>query len=189
MKYRKKNKQAFTLLELIVAISISTVIMISVVTFMLISAKYIKEIYGPSRARLVRTNILNQIHFLVCDARVGSTSVSDNGNRLRFIDPNNAQNGVDVTSEFFFDANADPAERHFYFQRDITEDATRRIIARAPIPVNISFQLGSREVDPNKQLYLGKDTLVTVMVKTVAEYSYADVDTRDGETVFYLRNQ
>ena len=65
LSFSKRNKEAFTLLELVVAISISTTVMIAVVAFLLISAKYIKEIYGPSRARVVRTNILNQIHFRI----------------------------------------------------------------------------------------------------------------------------
>ena len=127
-------------------------------------------------------NALNQIRFRLCDAKIGSCVVSDFNRRIQFLDPNLEENGNPVTSEFYFD----PQERTLNYKPNITM-TNPWVVAKGPI--SITFILGSRELDPpNHQVYKGTNAVVTVFVKTASELSYSNVDTRDGETVVYLRN-
>ncbi len=178
----KRGRKGVTLLELITASTIGGVILAGVVSLIYMSGKTIRDIYGPTRARSIRTNVINQIHFRLADARIGSCTVSDEGHRLSFVDPNLAVGGVNVTSEFFFSAD----ERALYYDDDISADPPANIVAKGPI--EITFTLGSRALDPNRVLYLGQSAVVTLFVKTAEELSYSDVDERDGETAVYLRN-
>jgi type II secretory pathway pseudopilin PulG len=179
---RRKSKRGFTLLEAIIAIGISSAVMVTIMTVQYLSARTIKELYGPTRARSVRTNALNQIRFRLSDARIGTCEVFDNNRRIRFQDPNLVKNGVPVTSEFYFDSD----NRTLYYDDDIsTMDAHK--VSRGPI--DITFNLGSVDLDiPNHLVAFGVDALVTVAVKTASELAYSKVDIREGESVVYLRN-
>ena len=176
------NRKGFTLLEVIIAAGISTLIMVGVMSILYLSSTTIRDIYGPAKARSVRSNALNQIHFRLCDAQIGSCEVSDNYHRIRFVDPNLETGGNRITSEFYFDKD----QRTLFYRKDIDNSEPMEV---SQGPIDITFHKGSKLLDENNQsAYMGADSVVTVSVKTAEEISYADVDTRDGEIVVYLRN-
>ena len=185
--YRMQRKRrsaclGFTMIEAILALTISTIIIGGVVSLQYLSARTINDIYGPTRSRSERTMALNQIRFRLCDGRIGSCVVSDSDHRIQFEDPNLAEGGVPVTSEFYFD----PSTRTLQYKMNIT-DADYMVVARGPI--DITFTKGSPFLDPpNYIVYKGTEAVVTVYVQTSTELSYSKVDLRDGETVVYLRN-
>jgi len=173
---------AVTLLEVLVASAITVMVLLAVVYLFYIGALTTREIYGPTRSRSARMIAFNEIRFRLCDARIGSCSVLESSHKIQFIDPNNKSGGNDVTSELYFDT----AQRILYYKKNINTDAPI-VIAKGPI--NITFTPGSTDLDvPNHQVFLGIDSVVTVYVQTSSELSYSKVDTRDGETVVYLRN-
>ena len=176
---RRETTRGFTLAEMAVGIAVSALVMSGMLALQYISARTIKELYGPTRSRSTRMNALNQIRFRLADAKIGSCRVSDSRHRIQFEDPNN---GAGVTSEFYFE----PSDRTLYFDDDINTNPGFEAIATGPI--DISFNLGSKDLDPSGAAYFGTDAIVTLYVQTSAELAYSNVDLRDGETVVYLRN-
>lgn len=175
--------KGFTLMELMIAAVISSLVFASVVFIQYITARTLNDLYAPTRARSARMIALNQIRFRLCDAKIGSVEVLDGNHRIRFEDPNLISEGIQPRSEFFFDAT----KRTLYYNADVNHSEPERI-ARGPI--NIIFRKGSRELDPpDYNIYKGTDSVVTVLVQTSQELSYSKVDLREGETVIYLRNQ
>jgi prepilin-type N-terminal cleavage/methylation domain-containing protein len=180
-KFRNKPL-GFTLIEVLVASAITVMVLLAVVYLFYIGALTTREIYGPTRSRSARMIAFNEIRFRLCDARIGigNCSVLDNGHQIQFIDPNN---GNDVKSELHFN----DVQRKLYYKKNIDTAGDPIVIAKGPI--NITFTLGSTDLDvPNHLLFLGIGSVVTVYVQTSSELSYSKVDTRDGETVVYLRN-
>jgi len=180
-KEKSRNKPfGFTLIEVLVASAITVMVLLAVVYLFYIGAITTKEIYGPTRSRSARMIAFNEIRFRLCDARIGSCSVLDNGHEIQFIDPNDKSGGTDVISKLYFVT----AQRILYYKKN---NGAPIVIAKGPI--NITFTLGSTDLDvPNHLVFLGTESLVTVYVQTSSELSYSKVDTRDGETVVYLRN-
>jgi len=181
--WRSKKAKAFTLVEMMIAAVISSMVMASVIAIQYLTAKTINELYGPTRSRSVRMIALNQIRFRLCDARIGSVTVSDGNHRIQFEDPNISAGGTPVQSEFYFDT----AHRTLYYNADI-EHPKPTAVTRGPI--NVMFIKGSLALDPpNFKVFKGTDAVVTVFVQTSFELSYSKVDLRDGETLVYLRNK
>lgn len=176
---RGRATRGLTLIELMIAVGISSLVMVGVVSLQYISARTIKELYAPTRSRSVRMIALNQIRFRLCNAKIGSCVVSDTNHRIQFEDPTL---GASVVSEFYFNTS----NRTLYYDADIANSDPQEV---ANGPINITFTLGSTDLDvPNHTVYLGTDAIVTVYVQTSSELAYANVDTRDGETAVYLRN-
>ena len=174
----RRASRGFTLAELIVASTISVLVLASVMALQYITARTAKELYGPAHSRSERMNALNQIRLRLCEASVGSCAVSDDGHRIQFVDPNLGG----VTSEFYFNAEL----RQLYYNPDIAS-GSGSIVARGPI--DITFTLGTTDLDVlGHAEFLGTDACVTLFVRTSADLTYGNVDTRDGETVVYLRN-
>jgi prepilin-type N-terminal cleavage/methylation domain-containing protein len=179
---RIDSSRGFTILEVVIAIVITSLILAAVVSLQYLCSRTIQDIYGPMRSRSVRMNALNQIRFRLCDGRIGSCTVSDSNHRIRFEDPNLAQEGTPVISEFYFDSDA----KTLYYKENV-DNSEPWAVAKGPI--NITFTPGSRFLDPpDYEIYNGTDAVVTVFVQTSAELAYSNVDLRDGETVVYLRN-
>ncbi|MFC1601709.1 type II secretion system protein J [Candidatus Sumerlaeota bacterium] len=179
LKHRRFRRQGgFTLMELMIATAISAFVVGGVISLQLITARTMRDIYGPMQSRSERLNALNQIRFRLCDAKIGSCVVSDEGRRLRFEDPTV---GDGVTSEFYFDQT----ERILYYEADVSSGNTREV---AKGPISITFELGNDSLDPGGTVPFGSDSVVTLRVETADELVYANVDERDGETVVYLRN-
>ena len=180
----RRAKRGFTMLELVVASAISLLVLGGVMALQYLSARTAKELYGPTASRSERMNALNQIRMRLVEASVSSCVVSDfvsgstvSGHRIRFVDPN--QGGA--TSEFYFN----PTMKTLYYNADIAS-GSGSVVARGPI--DIRFTLGTLDLDPARTTYLGIDGCVTLYVLTEALLAYSKVDTRDGETVVYLRN-
>jgi prepilin-type N-terminal cleavage/methylation domain-containing protein len=176
------KRRGLTLVELLIAAAISSFVLVSVLSIQYITARTLKEIYGPTRSRSARMSALNQIRFRLCDARVSSVVLSDDNHRIQFTDPNLTREGVVIRSEFYFNT----ANKTLYYDVDV-DNSKPIILVKGPI--NISFRKGSRELDPpDYKLYKGIDAVVTVFVQTSDELAYSKVDLRDGETAVYLRN-
>lgn len=176
------KRRGFTLIELLIAATISSFVLMSVLSIQYITARTLKELYGPTRSRSARMSALNQIRFRLCDAKVGSIIISDGNHRIQFTDPNLTRDGVVILSEIYFDT----ADKTLYYDLDIDNSKPIKLVRG---PINISFRKGSRELDPpDYKLYTGVDAVVTVFVQTSDELAYSKVDLRDGETIVYLRN-
>jgi len=178
-----KRAKGFTLVELMVAAVISSLVMAGVIAIQYLTAKTINDLYGPTRSRSVRMIALNQIRFRLCDGKIGSVVVSDGNHRIQFEDPNLSAGGTPVLSEFYFDT----ANRILYYDADIAHPNPTKV---AKGPINVMFIKGSLALDaPNFKVYKGTDAVVTVFVQTSYELAYSKVDLRDGETLVYLRNK
>jgi prepilin-type N-terminal cleavage/methylation domain-containing protein len=182
--FRRHAARGFTMLELVVASAISLLVLSGVMTLQYLSARTAAELYGPTDSRSQRMNALNQIRMRLVEAKVGSCVVSDfvtgsttSGHRIRFVDPNMAG----ATSEFYFN----PTMKTLYYNANVAS-GSGSVVARGPI--NILFTLGSLDLDPLHKTYMGTDGCVTLYVLTEAALAYSKVDTRDGETVVFLRN-
>ncbi|MBN1903089.1 prepilin-type N-terminal cleavage/methylation domain-containing protein [Candidatus Sumerlaeota bacterium] len=176
------GRRGLTLIELLIAAAISSFVMASVLSIQYITARTLKELYGPTRSRSARMSALNQIRLRLCDAKAGSVVISDDNHRIRFIDPNHTRSGVEIQSEFYFD----PSDKTLYYDVDVENSNPVKLVKG---PINITFRKGSRELDPpDYRYYRGEDIVVTIFVQTSDELAYSKVDLRDGETAVYLRN-
>jgi prepilin-type N-terminal cleavage/methylation domain-containing protein len=176
---RDAGRRGFTLAEMSVAIVVFVMVMASVLALQYISARTIKDLYGPMHSRSTRMNALNQIRLRLVDGKIGSCAVSDSDHRLRFQDPNK---GAGVTSEFYFNAE----EESLYYDDNIAASPEAQVVAEGAI--DITFTLGSKDLDPAGVTPFGTDAVVGLHVRTSAELAYSNVDQRDGDTVVYLRN-
>jgi len=156
-------------------------VMAQVMGLFWLSAVTIKDLFGPIHSRTARSIAINEIRFRLSDARIGSAVIFDNNHKIRYVDPNLRTGGADVTSEMYFV----PDERTLYYKENISSGAPIKI---AKGPIDITFTLGTTDLDPNHVLRLGQDSTITIFVRTSSDLSYSRVDTRDGETVVYLRN-
>lgn len=184
--------RGFTMIELVVASAISVLVLSGVMALQYLSARTAQELYGPTDSRSQRMIALNHLRLTLTEAKVGSCVVSDttvgsaSGHRIRFVDPNQQAVGWKtgdpvITSEFYFNTT----QKLLYYNPNIAS-GSGSIVARGPI--NILFTLGTLDLDPAHTTYMGTDGCVTLYVLTEAALAYSKVDTRDGETVIYLRN-
>ena len=121
------RRAGFTLLETLVAAAIASMVMGGVVALMYITARTLKELYGPMASRSERMNALNQIRFRLCEAGVSTCAVTDDNHRIRFRDPN----FDGKTSELYFE----PDSQTLFYDEDIDASPGRRRVARGPINI------------------------------------------------------
>lgn len=176
-----RRHAAFTFIELMIAVSVFTLVMGGVAALQYISARGIKEIYEPTASRAAREIALAALHLELANAKQGSAAVSNSNHTITFINPNRCT-ATTVTSQFVFN----PTQKTLTFSPDKTTTANSRIICRGP--VDISFTLGSRLSDPLQTTYFNPTALITLYVRTQANLAYSNVDNRDGECVVYMRN-
>ncbi|HBF33245.1 TPA: hypothetical protein DDW35_01650 [Candidatus Sumerlaeota bacterium] len=174
-------RRAFTLAEMMVSLAVFSMVMGGVAGLQYISARGIKEIYATTDARSARTMALNFLHFELANAKRGSAVVSNDSHTIEFINPNRCTPSI-ITSQFVFD----PAMKTLTFRPDREYSTGERRVCKGP--VDISFTLGSKSLDPAQTTFLSPDALVTLYVRTQANLAYSNVDNRDGECVVYLRN-
>jgi len=174
------RRRGVTLVEVVVAASVSALVTAGVVGLMYISGRAVHDLYETTRSRSQRAVALNQIRFRLADAQQGSCTVLDSGRTIRFHDPNL---GTGVTSELQFNQN----DRSLYYTANISNRNATEMVAQGPI--DIRFTLGSTQLDkPNYTTLQGQDGVVVTYVQTSEELAYARVDTHDGETIVHLRN-
>ena len=174
------GQRGFTLVEVMVASTISIFVIGGILSIWYLTARSVYDLYGPTHARSWRQRSINQIRLRLCDAKIGSCVISDDGHRLRYTDP--TLDGS-PTSEFYFTtATAETVLENkgtLFYDEDISKLPPARRVAEGPI--NIIFAKGDPEGN-------GLEAMVTLWVRTAESLSYGDVDDRDGETVVYLRN-
>jgi len=175
---RRRAERGFSMAEMAIGVAIFSLVMLAVMALQSISARTIKDLYGPTRSRSARMAALNEIRYRLCDGQVSSCVFSDpvavGGSayyRLRFRNPS-----LPAMSEFYFNKD----EKALYYDSDVSDPDAGVVVAQGP--VQISFTNGSPDV-------LGAEgTLVTLHVETSDDLAYSKVDLRDGDTVVYLRN-
>lgn len=169
-----RSKRGFTMPEVLIAIGIMGVMLVSIASLQYMSALTTKEVYGETRTRASRMRALDQIRYRLCNARVNSVSLSEEDDAyggyhyIEFVDPNLGG----PTSSFQFN----PADRTLLYDDDVDDagDAVKVLTG----PINISFDL-------NDEM---KEGLVVLKVKSSAAVKRGDVDIQDGETIVCLRN-
>ncbi len=156
-------------------------VMAAVVSAQYISARTIKDLYGPMRARSARMTALNQIRFRLADARIGSCAVSEYGHYILYTDPNIGDTSYSL---LYFS----PGAETLYYVEDLNATGSIHVESIAKGPIEINFTLGSTDLDTGGVVYKGVDAIVTCYVRTSERLAYSNVDERDGETVIHLRN-
>ena len=167
-----RHRRGFTLSEMMIAVAISSMVMVAVASMQYLCARAHKELYGVSNTRSSRAQSIAAIRFRLCNARVGSvvgfslTADGESYHEIRFVDPNLGG----VTSAFRYD----DGNRILYYFHDVSDSSNMRVLVRGPIDISFAPQPGG--------------TLVLIKVKTLSDMVHADVDVQDGETMVYLRN-
>lgn len=165
-----RAKRGFTLAEVMIAMAISTLVLIAVMTTQYISARGIKEVYGQTRTRSSRMRGLDQIRYRLADAQIGTINLSqasaDGFHRIEFDDPNL----LGATSAFYFVS----ATNTLFYDDDINDADAAVEVVEGPIDISFDTQSGG--------------AIILLKIKTAAAMVLGDVDTQDGETAIYLRN-
>ncbi len=182
-KTNLKARRGATLLELMIASVVSSMVMGAVAALMWTSGRAIKTVYGQTRTRSSRMRAIDQIRYTLANAEIGSVAEFDavyeppeegeteqgelaGYHRIDFIDPTNGGGG----STFFFNAG----DETLFYDADTGDGTSAAAILTGP--VDVLFEVEAAE-------------LVRIRVKTSSVNTYGgDVDTQDGETLVYLRN-
>ncbi|MCH8333944.1 prepilin-type N-terminal cleavage/methylation domain-containing protein [Candidatus Sumerlaeota bacterium] len=165
---RRRARKGLTLIEIMIATSISTIVMATVVGLQLLSARAVIELLGSNRTRSARTLALVRIRSTLSNAQIGTFVISDNNHRIQFIDPSL----LGVTSALFFDTDSNT----LFYDANINDGANALHPVKGPIDVTF-------EPDPLAPL-----AMILVKVRTESQISFGEVDSQEGETSVYLRN-
>lgn len=170
----RRRRRGMTLMELIIATAISSLVMIVVAGLQWNSSIATKELYNESRTRTSRMRALDQIRYTLIMAKRGNAFLQPSDGdatqgyrRLRFQNP---MNGAGVWSAYFFDATA----KTLYYDNNVADSNPRRAVSNGPIDVRF--------------LPLNNGATIRLRVKSEARMRYADVDQEEGEMNIYLRN-
>lgn len=163
---RLRRRRGFTLTEVMISVAISSLVMTAVFSMQFISGRAIKEVYGQTRTRSSRMRAIDQIHYRLVNASLGSVVISQEDHRITFVDPNLGG----ATSAFFFSPDTDTLS----YDDDIGDTVPARAVAVGPIDITFEEQVGG--------------AIVYVRVKSASHMAYADVDKQDGEIAVHLRN-
>lgn len=176
-------RRGTSLLELMIASVVSSMVMGAVAMLMWTSGRAIKTVYGQTRTRSARMRAIDQIRYTLANAEIGSVVEYDaqyepppegsgdpptliGYHRIDFTDPTNGAG----TSTFFFNSGNDT----LFYDADTGDGTPAAAILTGP--VDVLFQIEAAE-------------LIRIRVKTSSVNTYGgDVDTQDGETLVYLRN-
>jgi prepilin-type N-terminal cleavage/methylation domain-containing protein len=174
---RPRRRGGFTMVEVMIAVAISTLITMAVASTMFISGRAIKEMNGQTITRSSRTRAIDQVRYRLADAEIGSVTEYqadfdlETGDlvgyhRIEFTDPTNGG----ATSAFYFNT----AENTLYYDADVADGEPAEAVVVGPI--NLTFVIEAQEI-------------IELSVRTESTNAYGgDVDTQDGTTKIYLRN-
>lgn len=172
---RRRRRFAFTLVEVMIASVISSLIVGAVVSLQFVSGRAIKEIYSQTRTRSSRMRALDQIRYTLLNAQRGTTNfslsdgnASDGYRRIEFRDPFQPSG---VRSAFFFDAS----QNTLFYDDDVAGGDPPRDVSVGPIDVRFKLE--------------EEASIILLRVKSQAHMKYADVEVEDGEMRIFLRNQ
>ena len=161
----RHKRRGYTLLEMMVAASISSLIMIAVASLQSISAVQIKNLSGQSKTRQTRMAALDQIRYILMNARVGSCSTQQYGRYIQFRDLNVSKT---MNSAFYFVAST----RTLYYNKGVTDGIPAVSVLQGPVDIIFTVE---------------KQALVKIWVKSASQKNYGEVDTQDGITKVQLR--
>src|SRR5436305_1954558 len=87
------GRRGFTMLEMVIAMSISSLVMIAVAVVQCFSGRAIKEMYGQTRTRSSRLIAIDQIRYRLVNAKVGSCTYTNGDDtsgytQIDYLDPN-----------------------------------------------------------------------------------------------------
>ncbi|MCL5270279.1 MAG: prepilin-type N-terminal cleavage/methylation domain-containing protein [bacterium] len=168
---RRIGRAGLTLVEVMIALAISSLVMIAVASLQYMSGRIIKDTYGEAQTRSLRMRTLDQIRYRLARATTDSIAVTVSGHQLTFRDP-----VADTVCQFAFN----PDTRILTYDDDLDDYQPAREIVKGPI--DITFDI---EHDPISGVTL---PVVRLTVKSASHTASGDVDTQDGETSIYLRN-
>lgn len=198
------RRKGFTLVEVLIAASISSMIMLMVASLQLLSAKAIKDMYNKTSTRAAQMRALDQIRYRLMSASIGSIAVEDGDategyREIQFEDP--MLGGA--VSRFFFDADS-----NILYYDDDMDDGTDNIdgfeddndaveglaVAKGPIDVRFFPQNFNATI----RLFIKSEAYVAakkVEQEAVEEGEdpppavYSVVDEQEGEITVWLRNK
>lgn len=162
----RRASRGFTLVEVMVASIIASVVMGGVVTLHYLGALTIKEVSGQMRTRTSRMLSIDKVRYELVNAQIGSVVVSEGGHRIEFDDPMNGG----ATSAFFYVSDSNT----LFYDDDIGDgtEAVRSVVG----PIDITFNVP------------GSGELIEMTVKSESYIKHGEVDSQDGEVTIYLRN-
>jgi prepilin-type N-terminal cleavage/methylation domain-containing protein len=163
---KQKSRRGFTLVELMIATAITSLVMVAVAALQYISGRFIVETYGQTRTRSSRMRAIDQIYYRLCDARSNSTITSQGGRRIDFTDPGLGGHA----SSFSFDTGT----KSLYYDDDVSDGKPAIGVVNGPIDITFESQAAG--------------ALTVLRVKSASQMSRGDVDTQEGQTSVYLRN-
>ncbi len=183
---RRGRGRGFTLVEMLISIAITTFVMSMVTVLMIDSAKAVKDVFGQAYTRNYRMAALDQIRYVLGEARIGTVAYSDpdsvyGGNKtVTFTHPvwdDANSKWTFVTGEFQFTEAGGGADSTLTYTEDTANpDVHYTILVIGTLTVN--FQ--------DDATY--PTNVVQVSVKTSSASDYGEVDTEDGVMDIYLRN-
>lgn len=162
---RRRRPVGMTLLELIVAITISSMVMIALASLQHITTLQTKNVFGQVWARQTRMMALDQVRYRLMNARVGSVTITDSGHMITFQDLN-----LSKTLYSWFQFN--PANRTLSYNELAGDGIPAKAIITGPVDITFTKE---------------NPALVKIWVKTVANYAYGQVDSQDGVIKVQLR--
>ncbi len=165
--FSRRSRRAFTLSELMIALGISSLTMVTIAGLMYMAARESKDVLGQTRMRSARTQAIDQIRYRLANARIGSVTISNDDHDIEFLDPNIS---TTVHSRFSFN----PANKTLYYDNlDGVGDSAQPV---AKGPIDIQFQLQD------------SGAVVQITVKSDSSLQYRQIDEQEGQEAVYLRN-
>lgn len=162
----RRPRRGMTLIEVLIASTISLLIVGSAVGVMYASGVGIKEMHGQTRMRSSRMIALDAVRYRLCEARIGSVSITNSNHRIEFEDPNLGG----ITSAFWFNSDTNT----LWYDDDIGDGTAAIEAVQGPIDFTFEEQ--------------NAGATVVLEVLSEADMADGDVDTQDGVTAVYLRN-
>ncbi len=162
----RRGRRGFTLAEVIIAVGITSMVMLVMTSLQFMSARTSRELMGKTHMRASRMQAIDAVRYRLVNARIGSCIIDMDARRIRFEDPNLPG----TTSGFIFN----PSQRTLFFDDELGSGDPPLPVARGPIDITFEAQEGG--------------AVVLIRVKSASSMPYQDLDEQEGEVAVYLRN-
>lgn len=167
IRFGRISRRAFTLSELMIAVGVSSLVMVTIAGLMYMAARESKDVLGQTRMRSARTQAIDEIRYRLANARIGSVTISNGNHDMTFLDPNRSPT---VMSKFSFN----PADKTLYYDDLDGEGAAAHSVAKGPIDIQFELQ--------------DSGAVVQITVKSDSTLPYRQIDEQEGQEAVYLRN-
>lgn len=161
------RRRGMSFVELMIAVSVSSLVMVNIAVLDYYTARSVKEIFGQTRARSARMIALDAIRYRLMNAKIGSCVASQANRRIDFTDP--TRGGI-TTALYFVQA-----QQTLYVVDNVANNPTGVRLASGPYDVTFTPQ--------------GAGETVQIWVRSISPEAYSIVDQQDGQTSVYLRNK